>query len=110
LVHPRIESGLSRARVKNFIPPFKNHGKLVNVIIETPRGCRNKFKYDERLQFLSWELRSLRDVSDNLLNELIHFFKSYNDMKHKEFEVIAVQGPKYARKLIARSLRSDRKR
>ena len=27
---------------------FGDDGKTVNVIVETPRGCRNKFKYDEK--------------------------------------------------------------
>lgn len=28
------------------IPAFNPDGKLINVIVETPRGCRNKFKFD----------------------------------------------------------------
>ncbi len=169
-------------------PPFKRNGKLINVIIETPRGCRNKFKYDEQLQLFKLktvlpagaafpydfgfvpgtraadgdpidvlvlmdepaftgclihcrligvivasqtedgetfrndrlvavvknahnyeDLRSLSDVSDNLLDELIHFFKSYNEMKHKEFKVIAVRGRKSARKLVERSVVGNHK-
>src|SRR6187401_3503460 len=26
-----------------------NDGSKINVVIETPKGCRNKFKYDEKL-------------------------------------------------------------
>jgi len=34
-------------KLKN-IPPFKN--KLVNVIVETPRDCQNKFDFDPELE------------------------------------------------------------
>ncbi|MCA1557332.1 MAG: inorganic diphosphatase, partial [Acidobacteria bacterium] len=29
--------------------PFVDEGKEINVIIETPKGSRNKFNYDEEL-------------------------------------------------------------
>lgn len=28
---------------------FDDDGKIANVIVETPRGCRNRFKYDKKL-------------------------------------------------------------
>lgn len=31
------------------LPAIDPQTKAVNVVIETPRGCRNKFKFDERL-------------------------------------------------------------
>jgi len=31
------------------IPPTDPKTKLVNVIVDTPRGSRNKFKFDEKL-------------------------------------------------------------
>lgn len=30
-----------------FLPPMDPKSKAINVIVETPKGCRNKFKYDE---------------------------------------------------------------
>src|SRR4051794_37531839 len=27
--------------------PYSNDGEMVNVMVETPKGCRNKFKFDE---------------------------------------------------------------
>ena len=33
----------------NDIETYDRHSKRVNVIIDTPRGSRNKFKYDEAL-------------------------------------------------------------
>ncbi|HUE17744.1 MAG TPA: inorganic diphosphatase [Planctomycetaceae bacterium] len=37
-------------KVRTVLPTaFAENGKLINVIVETPRRCRNKFKYDEKL-------------------------------------------------------------
>jgi len=39
----------SKVRTEVLPKPFAEKGKLVNVVVETPRGSRNKFKYDEKL-------------------------------------------------------------
>jgi inorganic pyrophosphatase len=39
------------------------------------------------------DLRSIRDMNRNLLEELSHFFKSYNEMHRKEFRMIGERGP-----------------
>jgi inorganic pyrophosphatase len=47
-----IDGGLSKRFMKTLfdsIPPRDAVTKLVNVIIDTPRGSRNKFKFDEQL-------------------------------------------------------------
>lgn len=41
-------------------------------------------------------IQSLRDLSSELLDELEHFFKSYNEMAGKEFTILASRGPKRA--------------
>lgn len=158
------------------LPPFANKKeKTINVVIETPKGTRNKFHYDEVLgvfrlkkvlpagsafpydfgfvpsteaedgdpidvlvlmdesaypgcviearligvieaeqtedgettrndRFIAvaceshdhGNIRSLRDLSSELLEELEHFFKSYNEVLGKDFEVLTSRGPKRA--------------
>ena len=157
--------------------------KLLNVIIETPRGCRNKYKYDESLHLFRLnsvlpagtvfpydfgyvpgtrgedgdpldvlllmdqpaftgclvkarligvieaqqveagkaerndrlvavaadahdyqDLKSLRDMNANLLDELQHFFVSYNQLKNKKFEPIAIRGRRAAQRLVEEAL------
>ena len=46
------------------------------------------------------ELRSIHDVSKNLLNELVHFFKSYNKISGKEFELIGFRAAQTALSLV----------
>jgi inorganic pyrophosphatase len=153
---------------------------VINVIVETPRGCRNKFKYDEKLGLYRLhsvlpagaafpydfgfvphtkaadgdpidvlllmdqpaftgcvvaarligvieaeqkekrqkrirndrlvavavdahdyrDLRTIRDINDHLLQELQHFFVSYNEAKGREFKFLGIRGPKRAQKLL----------
>jgi inorganic pyrophosphatase len=35
----------------NALRPFTDDGELLQVVVETPRGCRNKYHYDERNGF-----------------------------------------------------------
>lgn len=35
--------------LRSFPKAIDDDGKIINVIVETPRGCRNKIKYDEKL-------------------------------------------------------------
>jgi inorganic pyrophosphatase len=55
------------------------------------------------------DLRSLQNMNQNLLSELVHFFESYNEMKNKKFKLIGMRGKKYARRLIEECIqRRDR--
>jgi inorganic pyrophosphatase len=49
-------------------------------------------------------LNSLRDLSRELLQEIEHFFRSYNEMAGKEFKVLATRGPKRAWATLKRHL------
>src|SRR3954462_24064 len=51
------------------------------------------------------DLRSLKDINQNLLQELEHFFASYSQMQGKEFQLLAARGPKRAYKLVEQSRR-----
>ena len=167
--------------------PFDKDGKALNVVIETPRGSRNKFKYDEDLKAFKLksvlpagasfpydfgfvpgtkgedgdpldvlvlmdepafagchiscrligvieakqtedgdtyrndrlvavandahnyrELRSINDVSKNLLDELVHFFKSYNEMNGKEFELVGFHAAQAAHSLVDKATKGRR--
>jgi len=56
------------------------------------------------------ELKSLKDLSPNLLKELEHFFVSYNELKGKTFKLIGHRGPKQAYKLLRQATKSKHKR
>jgi inorganic pyrophosphatase len=56
------------------------------------------------------ELKSLKDISPNLLEELEHFFVSYNEMRGKRFKLLGHRGPKQAQKLLKQAMKMKRKR
>ena len=56
------------------------------------------------------DIKSVGDVNKNLLNELEHFFISYNETRGKSFKLLGTKGPKRARELLKSSLRSRKKR
>ena len=59
------------------------------------------------------EVRSLGQLSENLLNEIEHFFVSYNEMKGKTFKPLGRFGPKRAESLIeegAHRFRAERRK
>ena len=46
------------------------------------------------------EVRSLNDLNENLLDEIQHFFISYNEGRGKKFKVLGRYGPKRALELV----------
>ena len=167
------------------LPPRNTNGE-VTVVIETPKGCRNKFKYDEEKNAFKLngvlpvgssfpydfgfipstkapdgdpidvlllmdeaaftgclidarlvgvieaeqtedgkttrndrliavashskdysDLRSLRDVNPHLVEEIEHFFVSYNQTRGKKFKLLGVHGPKRAMKLLEESMKNS---
>jgi inorganic pyrophosphatase len=161
------------------LPPFDKKTGQLNVIIETPRGCRNKYSYDEKRKFFKLgsvltagavfpfdfgfipstigedgdpldvlvlmdepafpgcfvasrllgvieakqtedgkterndrliavsanaethrDVKSLGDLETKLVDEIEHFFVSYNVAKGKKFKPTGRFGPKRAAKLI----------
>lgn len=162
--------------------PFDDATKSFNVVIETPRGCRNKYKFvpergvftlhhvlpagavfpydfgyipgtigddgdpldvlvlmdqpaftgcvvparligvieaeqtepdgkairNDRIVAVATQahdyqdLKSLKDVNQNLMQEIEHFFVSYNEMRGRKFEILAQRGPKQAQRLISK--------
>jgi inorganic pyrophosphatase len=45
-------------------------------------------------------LKSIDDLSPNLVGELVHFFEYYNSMAGKEFKFLKMAGSKAAMKMI----------
>jgi inorganic pyrophosphatase len=164
---------------------FDDDGEELNVIIETPKGSRNKFNYDEELMLfklggvlpagavfpfdfgfvpstlggdgdpldvlvlmdepaftgclvrvrvvgvveaeqterdgettrndrligvaaesrLHSKVRSLAGLNENTLDEIEHFFVSYNEIKGKEFKPLGRFGPARARKVVEEGMR-----
>jgi inorganic pyrophosphatase len=52
------------------------------------------------------EMRSLRDVNPHLIEEIKHFFVSYNEARGKKFKPLGVFGPKRAMKLVEESIKN----
>lgn len=178
----------SRRATYEDVEPFASK-KTVNVIIETPKGKRNKFDFDPNLQLFKLgkvlpagaafpydfgfipgtkaqdgdpidvlllmdesafpgclvearlvgvieaeqveegetirndrlvavakdahdyqDIKSLGDVNKSLLEELEHFFKSYNEAQGREFHLLAAKGPQAARKLLNKSMKKGKSR
>ncbi len=164
--------------------PFQDDGETLNVIIETPRDCRNKYKFNHELGLFELsgvlpagasfpydfgfvprtiaadgdpldvlvlmdepaftgclipsrivgvmeakqtedgktfrndrlvaaakdahnyrDLKSLKDMNKNLLEELAHFFKSYNEMRRKQFEILSLASGAEAHRLVERAIK-----
>src|SRR5262245_58106731 len=54
-------------------------------------------------QYNPAELRSLEEVSRQRLDEIEHFFVSYNQMEGRQFKPLARRGPGHAHKLLERA-------
>lgn len=46
------------------------------------------------------DLRSLKDLNENLIKELEHFFSTYHDLDGTTFHLLGVRGPGRAQKLV----------
>jgi len=166
----------------------KKRRDRVNVVVETPRGCRNKFKFDEKLNLFRLNavlpagsvfpfdfgyiagtraedgdpldvlvlidepaftgcvvearligvmeaeqtedgtttrndrllavasdskdhesVKTAKDLDKRLLEEIEHFFVSYNQLSDKKFKILGLRGPKAAAKCLERAERRRRR-
>ena len=55
-------------------------------------------------------ITSLEDLSENLVDEIEHFFVSYNEIKGKSFLPLGRFGPERAHRLVKTSVKSARRR
>ena len=56
------------------------------------------------------DVRSLEELSENLVNEIEHFFVSYNESKGKQFAPLGRFGPDKARELVEEGMKLYRKK
>jgi len=54
------------------------------------------------------DLRSLKDLNERLVQEIEHFFVSYNEMAGKQFKPLARNGPSRAQKLVKQAVKRFR--
>ncbi len=78
----------------------------LNGIIDTPKGSRNKFKYDEQLGL--FKLSGMLPVGNVFLHEIERFFIAYNKTKGKRFEVLNRRGPERAHDLVLAGMKKFR--
>jgi inorganic pyrophosphatase len=51
------------------------------------------------------EVNTLEDLPKSVIEQIEHFFVSYNEQAGKQFEVTGRHGPKRARKLVEKAIR-----
>lgn len=85
-------------------------------VIEAEQTEKGKTERNDRLIAVAAEshthasLRSLSKLEPRMLDEIEHFFASYNKARGKEFKPIARKGPTVARRLIENSQRKKKRR
>jgi inorganic pyrophosphatase len=80
-------------------------------LIEAEQTEKGKTERNDRLIAVaaksrtSGDLKSIADLNPKLLDEIEHFFISYNEVKGKKFKPLGRYGPERARRLVQRSKR-----
>jgi inorganic pyrophosphatase len=86
------------------------HSRLLGVI-EAEQTEKGETERNDRLIAVaaksrtSGDLQSMTDLNPKLLEEIEHFFISYNQVKGKKFKPLGRYGPERARKLVQKSKR-----
>lgn len=79
-------------------------------VIEAEQTEKGKTERNDRLIAIAASARdladvaSLRDLNDNMIEEIEQFFVNYNRERGKKFKVIGRRGPQHAMKLLKKSL------
>lgn len=86
-------------------------GRLIGVLEMEQSEGKKKVRNDRLIAVAKdahdyRDLRTLHDINSNLLEELEHFFASYNQMRGKMFKLLGSRGPKHARKLLERAIKN----
>lgn len=85
-------------------------------VIEAKQTEKGKTERNDRLIAVAAEshthasLRSLSKLEPKLLDEIEHFFASYNEARGKKFKPLARKGPDLAKRLIEKSQRKKKPR
>jgi inorganic pyrophosphatase len=78
-------------------------------VIEAKQTEKGKTERNDRLIAVSADsrtherLKAITDLDPVLLDEIEHFFVSYNEVKGKKFKPLRRLGPAHAKKLVLRS-------
>src|SRR5205085_9129999 len=88
--------------------------RLVGVIVGEQRKDGKKMRNDRFLAVAAESqthshVRSLKDLNPNFLHELERFFINYHVDDGKTFTVLDCKGPRKARKMLDRSLKTSKK-
>lgn len=85
------------------------HSRLIGVV-EAEQTEDGKTERNDRLLAVASEsrnhcdLKSIDDLSPNLLHEIQHFFVSYNAAKGKQFRILGSAGPERAAQLVQQGI------
>jgi len=116
------------------LPAREGRSRHVHVVIDTPAGSRNKYKYDTRLGLFRISrmlprgsvfpydfgsipqtrspdgspLRQLRDLDRDALRDIEHSFESYNRRQGRAFRISSRGDRRAAEAVLARALRAYR--
>lgn len=88
--------------------------RLVGVLeaVQVEKGHEER---NDRLIAVAWEnheqkdVKSLKDLSPRLLEEIEHFFATYHDLDDKEFKPLGRHGPHRAEKLVREAAKRQQK-
>jgi inorganic pyrophosphatase len=89
--------------------------RLIGVIEAEQTERDGKTERNDRLIAVAAEshnhrdVRSLDQISNNLLDEIEHFFTSYNEMKGKQFKPTGRHGPDRAKVLVEEGAEQEKK-
>ena len=85
--------------------------RLMNVVVETPAGSRNKYKFDEKLtEKIRPVARSLSDLPAGVVDQIEHFFVAYNRFEGREFVPRRRRGPEAAEARVERAVADHARR
>ena len=79
-------------------------------VIEAEQTSQGKTQRNDRFLAVAVEAQLYRDVqaidqvNPHLLDELEHFFRSYNELRGKQFKPLGRSGPKRAQQMIEENL------
>jgi inorganic pyrophosphatase len=81
-------------------------------VLEAEQTKSGRIERNDRLIAVAMESRdhshvqTLKDLNQNMVNEIEQFFINYNRVNGKQFKVLAKKGPQQARKLLEKSLKA----
>lgn len=84
--------------------------RLIGVIEGQQNGKNSKVRNDrllavEQANHSYQNINSIQDLSKKLLKEIEEFFVNYHQLEGSDYQVLALEGPKVARKLMEKALR-----